>query len=211
MSSRPLARTERDELCATALEVGPEAPTLCEGWTVRDLLAHLHVREKKLLAAAGIMVPALSGVTQRAMTRAADRDFSALVAKVRTPGLTPFAIPAVDVAANTAEYLVHHEDIRRAQPEWHPRELTRAQLDAAWKALTSAGRMLARSAGVPITVTRSDTGQSAVLVKGDDPVTISGPVVELTMLLFGRGEYRDVEITGPDDEVATVRATDFGG
>ena len=206
----PLARTERDDLCTTASAVGPDAPTLCGDWTVRELLAHLHVREKRPLAAAGILVPALSGVTDRAMARAADREFADLVARVRTPGLTPFAIPPLEVVINTLEYLVHHEDIRRAQPGWEPRELTRAQLDAAWKALGRAGRMLARSAGVPISITRTDTDQTRSLVAGAEPVTVSGPVVELVLFFYGRDQWRDLRFDGPDDTVATVRAATFG-
>lgn len=43
--ARPLARRERHQLCDLALQVGPDAPTLCDGWTVFDLIAHLVVRE----------------------------------------------------------------------------------------------------------------------------------------------------------------------
>ena len=35
-------------LLADLLEAeGPEAPTLCEGWSTRDLAAHLIVRERR--------------------------------------------------------------------------------------------------------------------------------------------------------------------
>jgi len=36
---------ERLELCDLLLELGPDAPTLCEGWTTADLAAHLVLRE----------------------------------------------------------------------------------------------------------------------------------------------------------------------
>jgi uncharacterized protein (TIGR03083 family) len=39
-----LAQEERNELCDLMLETGPDAPTLCEGWTTRDLAAHLVIR-----------------------------------------------------------------------------------------------------------------------------------------------------------------------
>ena len=35
------AKTERNQLGELLLEVGPEAPTLCEGWNTRDLATHL--------------------------------------------------------------------------------------------------------------------------------------------------------------------------
>lgn len=48
------ARRERRALVATFREVGPQAPTLCEGWNTTDLAAHLVVRERRLDATAGI-------------------------------------------------------------------------------------------------------------------------------------------------------------
>ena len=56
MKATDVARQERQELCDLLLEVGPEAPTLCAGWTTRDLAAHLVVRESRPVAAVGIIV-----------------------------------------------------------------------------------------------------------------------------------------------------------
>ncbi|MHB1139691.1 MAG: maleylpyruvate isomerase N-terminal domain-containing protein, partial [Microthrixaceae bacterium] len=41
------ARRERAELCELFEIVGPDVATLCEGWTTRDLAAHLVVRERR--------------------------------------------------------------------------------------------------------------------------------------------------------------------
>src|SRR5262245_9679824 len=38
-------RRERAALCDLLDRVGPDRPTLCEGWTTNDLAAHLWVRE----------------------------------------------------------------------------------------------------------------------------------------------------------------------
>ena len=43
--------SERQLLADLFLEVGPEAPTLCAGWTTTDLAAHLWVREHRPEAA----------------------------------------------------------------------------------------------------------------------------------------------------------------
>ncbi len=43
--TRPLDEREREELCDLFLELGPEAATLCEGWTSTDLAAHLVLQE----------------------------------------------------------------------------------------------------------------------------------------------------------------------
>src|SRR5690606_3490565 len=41
----PWMEDERAALVATARDTDPDAPTLCEGWTARHLLAHLVERE----------------------------------------------------------------------------------------------------------------------------------------------------------------------
>ena len=42
-----LARTERAALADLLVELGPNEPTLCQGWTTADLLVHLQVRERR--------------------------------------------------------------------------------------------------------------------------------------------------------------------
>lgn len=205
-----LARRERAELCDLALVLGPDAPTLCGGWDAQDLVTHLLVRERRPLAAAGIVIGGLSGLTDRSMARYARHDFGVLVEKLRSPGLSPYALPVVDRAANTLEYLVHLEDLRRAQPDWEPRDLDAADLDELWKQLSRSGMFLGRKLPVPTVVRRSDTGASAPLRPGDGPVTVTGPVVELVLFLFGRSATSDLALEGPDDRVAALRAADLG-
>lgn len=208
--SRTLARRERQDLCDLALDLGPDEPTLCGEWTTRDLLAHLFVREHRPLSAAGILVPPLERLTEAAMERAARRPYDDLVSAVRSPGLTPFALKPVEVIANTLEYLVHHEDVRRAQPAWEPRDLDPDDLDVAWRAIRMAGRGLVRPAGVPVSIRRTDTDDRATLRGGEPSVTVSGPVVELVLVLYGRDQVRDLAFDGPDELVAKVRGASLG-
>ncbi|MGD0448569.1 MAG: maleylpyruvate isomerase family mycothiol-dependent enzyme [Candidatus Dormibacteria bacterium] len=44
--AEPIDAQERRELCDLLIQVGPDAPTLCEGWTTSDLAAHLVLRER---------------------------------------------------------------------------------------------------------------------------------------------------------------------
>lgn len=204
------ARAERSRLCDLALQTGPDAPTLCGDWTVRDLVAHLVVRENSPLSA-GIVVPALASVTDRATARTAEkRDFERLVEKVRRARNPMGAIPAVDSAVNTAEYFVHHEDIRRAAPGWEPRALTADEQDALWRVVRTSGKMLVRPARVPVVARRADTGATTTLRAGDDPVTVTGEPQELVLFLFGRKETRGLELDGPAERVATLRDARLG-
>lgn len=205
-----LARRERLALCDLAREVGPDAATRCGGWDAADLVAHLLVRERSPLGALGIAVGPLSGLADRAMDRLRATPYDVLVERLRSPGITPYALPPVEVLANTLEYLVHHEDLRRGQPDWAPRTLAPADLDLVWRLVTVSGRMLARPAGVPVRVVRSDTAASATLRRGSDPVVVTGPVVEVTLFLFGRSDVRDVVLDGPDDRVAALRSASLG-
>ncbi|HEY5420406.1 MAG TPA: TIGR03085 family protein, partial [Marmoricola sp.] len=97
-----LARSERQRLCDTALVVGPDAPTLSGEWTVRDLLAHLVVRDSDPVGAPGIVLPPLAFLTERRMHDVAQADFPHLVGRVRRPALwAPARLPPLDKALNT--------------------------------------------------------------------------------------------------------------
>ena len=206
----PLARRERHELCDLALTVGEDAPTLCGDWTAKDLVAHLLVRENRPWSAAGIVVPALSGLTDKSMERMTRKDFGVLVEKLRDPGLTAYRLHPVEVAFNTLEYFVHHEDIRRADPASRPRLFDQTDADLIWKMGRGSGRLMARRVGVPLRMRRTDTGAEAVLKPGDDPVVISGPPGEVVLFLFGRDYARDLTFEGPPEAVAKVRGADLG-
>jgi uncharacterized protein (TIGR03085 family) len=208
----PLVRRERQALCDTALDAGPDAPTLCGGWDARDLVAHLLVRERGWWGpAAGIAIPPLHGVTERAMARAASAPFPEMVEQLREPALTPYRLPGVERLTNTLEYLVHHEDLRRARPGWEPRALPPADEDELWKLLKGSAKLSTRRTGVPIVVRRTDRpGQEETIRKGDDPVIVTGRPSELVLFFFGRDELRDVTFDGPPEAISRLRGADKG-
>jgi len=201
-----LASRERAALCDLLVEVGPDAPTLCEGWDTRDLAAHLHLRETSPLAA-GIVVKPLSGLMGRRQHEMASGDWARLVGRVRTPPRwSPSSIPAVDARMNASEYFVHHEDVRRAQPGWAPRELSASDERALWALLRTAGKQFYRNATVPVVLRRPD-GAELVMKPGHPAVIVSGPVGELVMHAFGRSDHALVELEGPSDLVARFAET----
>ena len=121
------SREQRLALCTTLEEAGPDAATLCAGWTALNLAAHLVLREHRLDASAGIPGGPLAGHTARVQDRlASQKSFADLVDTIRNgpPRLSPWAIPALDERANTVEFFVHNEDVRRAAPDWKPREIS---------------------------------------------------------------------------------------
>ena len=207
------ATTERAELRETALAAGPDAPTLCGDWTVLDLLAHLVVREGDLLAAPGIMLSPLSGLTDRAMAKARTDGLEKLVERFeRPPLLSPFRIPAVDRLANSMELFVHHEDIRRAQTDWSVRDLGDDAQRVLWRSIGTAGKALVRPAGCPVSIRWDVAGSERVQVlrAGDDPVVVGGPPGEIALFCFGRAQHTGLDLDGPEDRVAMLREASLG-
>jgi len=209
-----MSRTERAALCNSALEAGEEAPTLCEGWTVKDLVIHLLVRERDPLAAPGILVPQLHGLTRRSARKMEDQDFTALVERVRNgpPKWSPMVIPQLDQLLNTLEYFVHHEDIRRGVPGWEPRELTDREKRILFKGAATAGKRFVKSVGVPTEIrwTGGERERTSVLADGDDPVVVTGDPAELTLFLFGRDQHTGLKFEGPQDKVDALRQGNLG-
>jgi uncharacterized protein (TIGR03085 family) len=208
------ARNERLALCALLDQTGPDAPTLCRGWTTGDLAAHLVLREHRPDAAAGVLGGPLAGHTARVQRRIRDRNpFSALIETIRSgpPWLSFMAIPGMDERANTVEFFVHHEDIRRAVPGWEPRDLTPGESDALWRRLRMA-RMLLRKSPVGVELARDDkdpTGSDGdvfrITAKNATPaVTVIGSPAELTMWALGRTGAAIVRFDGTDAAVSRL-------
>jgi uncharacterized protein (TIGR03085 family) len=182
------AQRERAALVATMRAVGPDAPTLCEGWSTRDLASHLVVRERRLDAAPGIIVPFLAGYTDRVQRQtAASTDWDALLRKIASgpPLLSPFKL--VDSVANMDEMFVHHEDVRRAQSNWEPRSLDADTTTALRRPLGMMARLT--MGNVPARVTlRTPEGETVAVVGSGQALTVTGDIAELTMFVAGRDE-----------------------
>lgn len=202
----------RDLIADTATRLGPDAPTLCSPWTVRDLLAHLVVRESRpdALPGIGLPVPALERHTEALQARAADRPFPELVEQVRggPAPLWPTRIKPVDRAVNLGEFSIHHEDMVRAQPEWEPTDFGPDVQAGLWRTLTTAGRMLYRTAPTGIVaVAEGPSTLRAALRRPPDgagTVVLRGTPVELVLHAFGRTEVARVEALGEEADLGAL-------
>ncbi|MFF4538659.1 TIGR03085 family metal-binding protein [Streptomyces aureus] len=199
------AKRERLLLADLLEAVGPEAPTLCEGWTTRDLAAHVVVRERRLDAAGGVVVKQLASRLERVMTEFAEKPYEELIQLLRTgpPRFSPFSLKQVDEASNVVEFYVHTEDVRRAQPDWTPRELDPVFQEALWSRLDRTARLMGRGAPTGV-VLRRPNGQTTVLNKGTPVVTVTGEPSELLLFSFGRQGVADVELDGDKDAITRL-------
>jgi uncharacterized protein (TIGR03085 family) len=205
MPQDSLAQQERKNLCDIFLERGPEAPTLCEGWTTKDLAAHLVVRERRPDSGPGLVWPRLATYTEKVRLAARDRlSWEELVETVRRG--PPMLLRPFDGAMNTIEYFIHVEDVRRAQEGWQPRPLDPALADALWARVGPGG--MAKK--VPATIVISSPGREDK-ERGTGPrLTVTGDPAELTMFGAGRQGAAQIEISGDEALAAQLRAAALG-
>ena len=107
---------------------------------------------------------------------------------------------------------VHHEDVRRAQAGWEPRQLAASTTTALRRrvAIVSRVGMSKAMAAVPARLTLRTADRQTVAEVGDgSPVTATGEPQELLLFAFGRNAVR-IDFDGHDDVVAAVRATKRG-
>ena len=182
-----------DDLAGLAPEQW-ESPSLCGGWTVHDVAAHLvdNARTTRL----GIVA---------AMVRARfdfDRQNDAGVA--REKGATPAetldrlravmgrrTTPPAPLDSRLVEEVVHGEDVRRPlgiRRDYPSEAVTRA-LAHQLKTSVALGGGRQRAAGVRLRASDVD------VAVGDGP-EVSGPVVSLLMVVSGRAQALE-DLTGP--------------
>jgi uncharacterized protein (TIGR03085 family) len=205
---------ERVALCDLFDELGADVPTLLNGWTAKDLAAHMVLRERDLIAAPCLVLPGpFQRFAERRRARLAKRrEFAWLVARIRSgppPGF--FRIGWVRSFPNLNEFFVHHEDVRRATGR-APRDSLAPALEAAlWRNVRQGSRYLSRrlrEVGLEIRWAGTD---ERMTVRDAEPIArLSGPPGELLLYLFGRQAAARVEVTGPPKAVETVRRTNFG-
>ena len=197
--------TERAALAETFRRADPDAPTLCEGWTVRHLLAHLVQREHHpLRQAADVLARPRPGH---------ERFLGRLVEQARTPagyaalleifaaGMSPWnPVAWPGDRAHHVEYVIHHEDVRRGRGLVEPRVLPPDQVRAIWAELAPLARLgyLRSPVGVVHAV---PGGPRRVVRRAADAVVVAGDPVELALHASGRTDAADVDIVGRPETV----------
>lgn len=192
------AAEERHAFADACNEVGPDAATLCGGWTTADLAAHVYVREHRLDAMPGVLpLGPLSSYTEKVMSSVLRvHGFDKLVDEVRTA--PPWLPRPLDDAVNTAEYFVHTEDVRR--PNGLPPRETSLDLERfVWRRLRRQARLSFRRvpAWVRLVPTIGDPVHVGHGRKGPgEAVEVRGKPTELLLLAYNRKEHADLDISG---------------
>jgi uncharacterized protein (TIGR03085 family) len=112
------------------------------------------------------------------------------------------------------EYFVHHEDVRRALPDWTERELPAGLEQALWKRLKGA-RLFLRAAPTGIALVRDADRAAGDVIEAKTAPPAAGPAsrvevigtpAELTMWSTGRVSAAHVTLDGPQDAVTKLKA-----
>ncbi|MBP2332703.1 MULTISPECIES: TIGR03085 family metal-binding protein [Corynebacterium] len=199
------AQDERRQLADLLREVGPDAPTLCEGWTTRDLAVHLVVRENRPDAAGGMFVPALRERLEKVTAEYEAKPFDELVDTWAEGAPVWNPMRWADQLVNAAENFVHHEDVRRVRERWRPRELSPSGRRDLWRIASTMSRRMLRDSTSTVVLVRDDGAATTPVDRaatGAPTVTVKGDPGELVLWLFGRDEAR-VSVDG--DESGVVR------
>ena len=206
-SSPSLAARERADLADLLEQLGPDAPTCCAGWRTAHLAAHLVVRDARPDALPGYVLEGtpVGGPARRWGHRLEERQrtatpYAELVRRVRSgpPSWLPTSWSAFDRAVNTTEFAVHHEDVRRARPDWVPRELDRSTQDQLWPGAVLFARRAAGRVPGGLTLRRSDVPATQKRIRGGEPMTtVEGKPLELLLWAGGRDAVARVTVVGP--------------
>lgn len=200
-SSPSFVQRERQELADLLDRLGPDAPTLCEGWNTAHLAAHLVVRERRPDALPGLGLEIVGfGAPLVAWThRLEDRlrastPYAGVVGRLRAgpPAWSPMGVPVLAGQLNTTEFAIHHEDVRRAQPDWTPRVLARADQDALWGAAGLFARKAAGRRGLRLRRTDVPGVEKRFGAAGR---TVEGEPLELLLWASGRRDVARVTVS----------------
>lgn len=195
MTSKEFTRTERQFTANTLSKLTPaqwKANSLCDGWTVEDVAAHLIVREG-LIAPIGIIFQSLHKIHDYAIKRVEAKGHEYIIARVRK---FPWYMPAV---VNVAEFYVHNEDILRGGLQLHRPAPSGEAAELLWKSLRGIAKV--RSNMVAdlgnLTLVNRQTGEEiAVRAKNSSKsTTITGDPGELLLFFYGRRRAARVKVS----------------
>lgn len=201
-----LAQDERAELADFLAGLVPEqwdAPTLCDRWSVREVVAHIISYDDLGLAAFVGRFAAgrfdTDQVNQVGVDKYTQMSPDELLAELKGH-LHPAGLTArFGGRVGLVDGLIHHQDIRQALGA--PREVPAERLATAlpFARVAPPIRAFSRARGLRLVVT--DVRWS----NGRGPV-VEGPAEPLLMAMAGRAEAID-ELTGPGRPILAARMT----
>jgi uncharacterized protein (TIGR03083 family) len=207
MDVQPLIHGERQELLSLLDDLDTaewDAPSLCQGWRVRDVVGHLDA-ELSLSGFAsaigqlrhGFRLNSFIATTGRRWGERDPDDLVSILADSITSDRRP---PSTALEGVLMDTLIHHQDIRR--PLGLDRSIDEEPLRVALDHIVDHGKPLPGKKRVEgLRLVAVDIGWD----HGDGP-EVTGPGEALLLAIAGRGVALD-ELTGAGKETLAARTT----
>ncbi len=198
-----LQGAEHDDLVAFLRELPPprwDAPTLCAGWAVRHVVAHLVGWDDLLVGGSWTRLALAYGragmstdrLNERLVRGASSASPEQLLRRIDRPGVgtAPRTFDRLAPGAQLAEYVVHQQDIRR--PLGSGRTVPPDRLVAALDGVARLPALGVRRRARRLRLEATDVDWTAGRPGGPD---VRGPGEALLLALAGRAAVLD-ELTG---------------
>lgn len=172
-----------------------KAKTLCEGWSVEDLAAHLVTRERNIIGGIGLVVPGLHKIHDKRIKNIEKRGHQYILEKLsRYPSHMPASL-------NTAEFWVHNEDLLRGELKMSrskPGKAANAILWGSLKGLVKVKKDMVADIG-NVSLVNSETKEHLRIRfdKKSTITTITSTAGELLLYFYGRRNASKVKIDKP--------------
>ena len=207
-----VAQRERAALADLFDRLGPDVPTLCEGWDTHDLLTHLITRERRMDATIASGIKPLAGWAKDVARGYHRRPWAEEVQLFRDgpQWFNPVNLTAVDSLFNTGEYFIHHEDARRGVAGWTVRQLDPETEQAVTRQVCSMwSKFAVKKYGVGF-LARFPDGSQQEIAPGEPKVTLTGDPGEILLWVSGRERAAEVDLTGSPEALAAVDRVQSG-
>ncbi|MGO1460240.1 MAG: maleylpyruvate isomerase family mycothiol-dependent enzyme [Flaviflexus sp.] len=191
----------RDVACAVLRQVGPNAPTLCEGWSAYDLAVHLWTLNHSLIQAPADTL-GMKNTARRLMERTKEQwPYEELVSQLESGPASFRWMPCdfrEDYRHSLGEWYIHGEDARRANgiPVEQLGEKTQSAL---WERLKVSAKAVRRKQVIAFRTLDGDSssiGKTASSGSKGRGVVVTGLPSELFLWAYGREAVANVEVAG---------------
>ncbi len=196
MSKKEFVQAERQYTLDLLQKLSPKqwhASTLCNGWTVEDIVAHLVARERSTYSDIGLVLPSLHYIHDKKINSIKAKGHDYILKKLAH---YPWWMPAI---ANTAEFYIHNEDILRGELQMQRPRPSKEAGEILWKALhgiTKIRKDLVADLG-SVQIENIQTGAVLTIENkhADKDTVIAGLPGELLLFVYGRRSAAKVKIT----------------
>ena len=196
MTNKQFVLHEREYLVALLKGLQPEqwsAQTLCEGWSVEDLAAHLVVRERNIVGGIGLIFPSLSYLHDARIKKVESHGHQYIIEKLSN---YPCYMPA---SLNITEFWVHNEDFLRAELKMSRPRPSKQENAILWNSLKGLARVrksMVKDLG-NVVMKNTETNETIDILFNNQTksTNIAGTAGELLLYFYGRRDATKVKIS----------------